>query len=715
MLDKIVCHNESCRKIPSLIIDQNTPTVKIYCPEHEERILRIKDYINACEQGNNLRCSNCGKKAPLDNFIFYCNICKKYLDVDCFHRSNCSRKNHDFNKVKVESNENNCKHNKFYTKYCLNCKISLCNDCFIGNNIHRDHLLQDIRAKTNNELESINNILNKQEKIFNKTKDIINQYLEELENKLKLKRIIFQNYKKNKFNGNALNNLENLNININQEFYNKINSYFYKDYININNAQKALSLYYFSKMCGNIDNNINIEVKEENILPRINNINSNLNNNINNNISNIKKYSEDENNNEKNIINIHGRGKLIKSISENNKIYSLLVLNTGNIAVGFRNGIIKIYKTEFKNNNNLPILLTIDKFKGRRINYLYQLKDKTLLCCTYSKIHHIELTEFDTKYTYLGTIKLSGYELPKKIIELGDNLIVSLGEKKKKKKNKENLIKIKSILKIFKCNEQQDKNDEIMNDSDSINSMNSCSSWDSIFSNEEENEEDEDENKFQFYDERIKIYKKNKNDEKLYICSIFGTKTSSSESSFQFVASSNSLYDGGENKLVFYGIMNNPRKKGEYLIYLENEKIDKISCSKDIDSICFIEKNKIAIALQKYKQGDSDGIAIIDIKDKKLIKIINGLSLGIIKLNRLNNKKNIFFFTNNTKDIKKLDAFGIYEYTERKNLLEYDANNAICSLKKGCIGCAELKSNNNNKIAYYAIYTFNEIFILEIK
>ena len=47
--------------------------------------------------------------------------------------------------------------------------------------------------------------------------------------------------------------------------------------------------------------------------------------------------------------------------------------------------------------------------------------------------------------------------------------------------------------------------------------------------------------------------------------------------------------------------------------------------------------------------------------------------------------------------------------------MEYDANNAICSLKKACIGCAELKSNNNNKIAYYTIYTFNEIFILEIK
>ena len=714
MIDKIVCHNESCSKIPSLVIDQNTPTIKIYCPEHKERILLIRDYINACEQGNDLRCYNCKKKAPLDNYIYYCNNCKKYLDSDCFNRGNCRRKNHDYDKVKVESSENNCKHNKFYTKYCLNCKISLCNDCLKNDNNHKNHLLRDIRAKTNNDLDNINNKLKIQEEIFYKTKNIINRYLEELEDKLKLKRIIFQNYKKNKFNGNALNNLENLNININEEFYNKINSFYNKDYIQINNTQKALSLYYFNKICLNIDNNINIPVKEEVILPRINNINNNINNNLNNNILNIKKYSEDDNNNDKTIINVHGRGKLIKCISEKNKIYSLLVLNTGNIAVGFSSGIIKIYKTEFKNNNNLPILLTIDKFKGRRINYLYQLKDKSLLCCTYSKIHHIELKEFDTKYTYLGTIKLSGYELPKKIIELGDNLIVSLGEKKKKKKNKENLIKIKSILKIFKCNEQQDKNDEIMNDSDSINSMNSCSSWDSIFSNEEENEEDEDENKFQFYDERIKIYKKNKNDEKLYICSIFGTKTSSSESSFQFVASSNSLYDGGENKLVFYGIMNNPRKKGEYLIYLENEKIDKISCSKDIDSICFIEKNKIAVALQKYKQGDSDGIAIIDIKDKKLIKIINGLSLGIIKLNRLNNKKNIFFFTNNTKDIKKLDAFGIYEYNERKNLIEYDANNAICSLKKGCIGCEELK-NNNNRIMYFAIYTFNEIFILEIK
>ena len=164
--------------------------------------------------------------------------------------------------------------------------------------------------------------------------------------------------------------------------------------------------------------------------------------------------------------------------------------------------------------------------------------------------------------------------------------------------------------------------------------------------------------------------------------------------------------------------MRNPEKKGEYIIYLENEKIDGISCSKNVDSICFVDRKKIAVALQNFKQNNFDAIAIIDLKNKKLINIIKGLSLGIIKSNLMNNKRNIFFFTNNTKDIKRLDAFGIYEYNERRNKIEYDANNSICSLKKGCIGCTELKNynkNNNNKIVNFVIYTPNEILIMEIK
>ena len=704
MSENITCFEYNCRKIPSLIIDQNSPHIKIFCPEHKNKTLKTKDYIRECEQGN-IICSNCKKKAPSNFFVFFCNNCKKYFDNNCFYGSACFKKNHPYKKMKIESIDNNCQHNKYYTKYCQDCKISLCNDCFINNNTHRNHKLKDIKVKTQNEIQNIDNILKRQEEMFKKIKTIVNEYLEELEDKIKLKRIIFKNYLKNKFNGNAISNLENLNLNINQEIYKQINSFCNKDYININNNQKALSLYYFNKICGNIDNNINIPIEREGTLININNTNNNINIDIN------KNYLED-NNNEKTIINVHKRGKLIKSISEKNKIYSLIALKTGNIACGFSSGIIKVYETDRENYNNRIPLLTIELFKGRRINYLYQLEDSTLLCCTFSKIHHIKLRESDTKFEYLGSTKLYPYELPKKIIELGKNIIVSLGEKKKRKAN---TIKIKSILKIFKYNEIGEENEENIDDLVSVNS-NASSGWESIFSSEGENEEDEeeDENKFIYDYDRIKIFKKNENKKKLFICTIFGTKISSSESSFQFVASSNSLYTGGENKLIFYGIMKNPDKKGDDIVYKENEEINKLACSQNVDSICFVDKNKIGVALQNYEESDFDGIAIIDVKNYKLIKIIKGFPIGILKLKIINNKKNIFFFTNKSKDIKKLDEFGIFEYSENKTDITYEENSAICSFKKGCLGCVELKSNNNRKL-YYAIYTYNAIFIMEIK
>ena len=100
-------------------------------------------------------------------------------------------------------------------------------------------------------------------------------------------------------------------------------------------------------------------------------------------------------------------------------------------------------------------------------------------------------------------------------------------------------------------------------------------------------------------------------------------------------------------------------------------------------------------------------------KEYELKKIIKGLKIGIIKLNYINNKKNIVFFTNK-KDIKKLDKFVISEYSQRQNNIEAVEKNIICSLKTGCRGIVELKNNNNNRKNYYAIYTFEDIFILEI-
>ena len=655
---KIICPIQNCRKIPLINLDPNSSYIKIFCSDHKDQIYSINHYLNICEQGINIICSICKRKAPPNNYIFFCHNCKHYICSRCFYNSKCSKKNHITEKKSdLSYNDNLCSnHKKNYTKYCKQCKISLCEDCLKNNLYHIDHGLKVINPKTNNDIDKLENIIKEQEKCFKKVREIISKYLNELENQLKIKRIIFENYKKNKLNGNALNNLDNLNLIINQEYKKKLETVCGGGIIDTNNAIKALSIDFFNKMCGNI------EKKDEKIIEKEKIIHN----------SNKKSYSEDNSN--KSIININIRGELISSQFEENKIYSLIVLNTGNLALGFSNGIIKTYKTVLVNkniiNNSQPLLI-IDRFKGRRINYLYELKDKTLLCCTFSKIHHIEIKESDTKFTYLGTIKLANYEIPKKIIELGDNFIVSLGEKKRRK---ENIVKTKSILKIFKKininnNSQQNKDDDILSDYESENSINSYSSdWESIYSNEEDNISEENQKINEFEEENIVVYKKNKNVDKIYLCTIFGLKTPN-DKLYQFVASSNDTYEGGQNIICFYGMMKDPLRAGHNIFFLDDKKIEKVACSQNVDSICYLEKNKIGVALQNFKETDFDGIAIINVQEKSLERIIRGLTLGIIKMNYINNKNVIFFLTNGSKNLKKLDQFGIYEYTERKNLL----------------------------------------------
>ena len=702
MLDKIVCYNPDCKRIPSIKIDQEYPFIEVNCSIHKNKRYPIKYYLDLRQNGSILTCQECLKKLPNNNFIFYCINCKKYLDSKCFYAT-CFKKGHKSQKKKLEEINSgivgSCKHNKGFIKYCKNCDMPLCKDCLGKNNNHINHELQEIKVKSTNDLNVLKNILDKQEEIFEKQKNLILEYLEELKNKLKIKRAIFENYKNNKFNLNALKNLENLNLMINIEYLNKIVS---KKVIDMNSDDKSLSLYYFNKMISDeSENKLNEANKKENKFIDID--------------INKKNYLEDDKN--KNNIKIYPNGNLIKRISEKSKIYSLLVLESNNLALGFSNGFIKIYKNDLFGENNFQSLLTINKFKGRRINYLHQLKDKTLLCCTFSKIQHIILKNSDTDFDYLGTIKLTSYEIPKKIIELGDNLIVSLGEKNFKK---ENSIQKKCILKIFnKINNNENKNqEEYLSDNESLNSFNSCSSdWESVFSNELEKNSSESEELIEFEeyeDKYIKIYKNNKNADRIFLCTIFATQTSEKDN-YKFVASSNKIFKGGENLLSFYGIVKD-KNSDKYLIFLENEKIEKIACSQNVDSICFLDKDIIGVALQNFEESDFDGIAIVNIKKRKLEKIIGGLRIGIINMNIINNKKNIFFFTNNGKDIKKIDTLVISEYDKNKKVLENEGSNVICTLKTSCRGGSILKNSNNIKNnVYYIIYTFEDVFILEIK
>ena len=365
-----------------------------------------------------------------------------------------------------------------------------------------------------------------------------------------------------------------------------------------------------------------------------------------------------------------------------------------------------------KNNIDKNILLTITQFRGRRINYIYQLKDNSLLCCTFSKIHHIELINNDRSYRYLGLIKTSPKEITKKIIELGEDLIVCLSEKNYRK---ENLLKNKCILRVYKKENNSNNQDDsgILSDSlslDSSNSSSMSSDWESLYSNEEDeplNNKDD----LLMEDKYIKIYKKNKNYDKLYLCSIFGTKTVKSKEEdiiYEFIATSNKIFEDGENCVLIYGIMKKMNRHG-YTFFIQ-KKLDEMPCSKMVNSICKISSKNIAIALQKYNEQDNDGIALIDMEQKLKIAIIGGFSIGMI--HREIPSKYIFYATNKTKDVSKCNQIRfVYDLC---GSLDKDELKIVCNINTRFSGLLELKPNKNKKLFFYAISSDKALFIVSI-
>jgi len=728
------------------------------------------------------------------------------MDNKCYYKSECLRRDHEIiktNHMKYFDKTYCIIHNNVYTFYCKPCKISFCEKCDLRK--HSNHKLIKIERKSNKEIDDIKRKLEIQQDILEKIKSMISDYLDEIEDKLNMKKLIFHNYLNNKNNGNSIENLNSIDLSINNIFKNKIESLYKEN----NSRNKFNCLFYYFKMCdkeegknedekSQSENNktwenlMNIRNRNKNSRKENANLN-NINNRVNDlYIDNISKknyayeddydYDYDDNitnsplnrnyrnsssenemtnkrnkillknnkinqrkndfngdlkeisssnditNDDKNFYNLeggYGLNSIINTFREDSKIISLTSLSSGNLALGFSSGFIKIYNCDnicIPNNNiinsNKNCLLTIGQFKGKRINYIYELKDHSLLCCTYSKIHHINLKNNDKNYDYLGSIKLSKNEIPKKIIELGNDLIVSLGEKIYKKVDSS---KKKCILNVFrKTNNsikgEDDDNSECLfndKDKDSFKSDSSIySSWENVYSNEEDFP-------FSFHeetlieDEKIKIIKNNsiKTIDQIYLCSIFATKEQKIKGDdiiYELISTSNNIYEDGKNLAIFYGVKKNSKRNG-YTFFIQ-KKIDGISCSIQPDSICRINSDNIAIALQY----EINGIAIIDVNKKEKIRIIKGFSIGII--NKPLEENIIFFIVNKTKKINKYDEIRYID--ELKEKLQNDDRKIICRIKTRFSGFTELRPMNmrvKKNMFYYAISSNKALYIISIK
>ena len=286
----------------------------------------------------------------------------------------------------------------------------------------------------------------------------------------------------------------------------------------------------------------------------------------------------------------------IKTINEHKKeIMNMVKLKNGGFATSSWDGTVKIF-----DDKNYNLLQTIKEPKLNDISYITQLNDDSLLICS-NIIQKIKLSSDNKSHTIEFIFK--GYkDYIIKAIELNNKNIITC--------DWEFNIKVWSFSKNNNIKESNNKN--INNNKDVNNNV-----YNYIIKN----------NKKILLKKITKSKVKNNINNNLYILIKDSINKGEHLSSIykindnQFVSSSNSHLDNGKDILRFYD---------ENLINYDN--IKGISCSELPDSICQLNKKLLAVALQKWKEGQVRGVALININFRQIVKIIQTDAITYINL-----------------------------------------------------------------------------------
>ena len=764
----ILCPNNYCSAIPEVkyTYEPLNQFVTYKCPihnvENEDKATLFKFLSKSY---HNIICPLCKLPIKDDEEFIYCKQCKSGFDYKCLSKHSHYFKQHNIISVKSDSYFNNClNHNKTYIFRCINCNESLCGSCDLNLHNSSGHELKQIISisVSQNKRDKIISDFERQKSYFIKIKELYRNIIDSLEYDIFMKQKIIESYQKNKFNYQAINNFNLLEID-NNEKYEQILK---KSLENLdilknedkNNSSKdsfidqILSLLFYSLMINHnqdyndsiIDilknkintinaNQINHDINPQNINARIGNkikyitrennddenSDEDITENNNENQNNNKDNNSSNNNNNSNNNNLNGgnhsnkkkrkiseaRRKRKKDYSNKNNddkknskddlvledekenqnieirnldldrsIYNMLVLQSGNIAASTKEGNIFIYDA---NNLSLSVgdnylLQKITLNKNKQIKYIYQFPDETLFCGTYSKIIRIRLTNNDTQYDILDIIDLEKSELPTKIISLGDAYLLALTEVNK-------LCNLKLFVKKRLISESTNKGNNNNKDMNKINDK---------------------------FEQSLKDY--NLNEEKKLFCSIFEIKKKNkininNENVYEFISTSNYVYELGDNRIEFYQL----RELGDgKLNFNRIKKIENISCSTKVNTICQLNDKYICIGLEDYDfKGQASGFAIVDINQKEVSQIIKDNKL--ICLNYMK-EKHLLMAGMEIKN-KKESSYMIkmYNIIENKdNPIEFKSvyqfkskhkDNIVSLIELNYMNCAPLALNSNNK------------------
>ena len=703
-------------------------------------------YIFRCLNCNESLCSKCDlnfhnkENHKLRQIMDY-NINQKELENINYifeKQKNILEKIKEINNNLIETFENDIKiKQRIINSYIDNIydycsKINLKN-LYIKNNEKYENIISNILTNINSNEEkekNISDIDNIVDKILlpfyymmmiNKDESINDSLINNMDIKIsKLKNTIinqinnFNSFNKNKADFN-FSEISNINFDIKEA----------------NESQK------YSSNLGISYNNKNstIQKEENNELSLFSNINDLNNLNINyiqikdestDKIKNKKiKSSEKKNKNMSEKKKLKQEGKKKEKTSKNYEqdnyfLNNMVALKSGNFAISIQRRV-EIYDFRklnyneerdtfddnlIKNSQCLLQKINFDKgSKGKFINYIFQFVDETLLCSIYSKIIRIRLINNDEKHEIIGYINLENMELCRKLISLGNSLLVILSEKKddcyikifeknneilKAKQNDLNIIsnEIDSICQTFgiinnlnNINNNYEKNEIINNNKENIGSS-------------DINKENQSENIFNIKeDPDFKIVENNINvDNKLWVSMLEIKKSFNENNSYEFVATSNADLKTGGDKIIFYNI-----KKifGEYKITGKKE-IEGISCSCEPDTLCQINEKYICVGLQDFERNNQkNGFALIDIFKRELHQIIEDgpiSSLYYIK------EKNLLMATLEIIEKKRYFETKLYKVIKNNDIFEFNNINKYKNNQSDVItSCNSIILPNMNK------------------
>ena len=337
----------------------------------------------------------------------------------------------------------------------------------------------------------------------------------------------------------------------------------------------------------------------------------------------------------------------VKTIVEHKKeIMNMVKLRNGGFATSSWDGTVKIF-----DENNYSLIQTIKEPKLNDVSYVTQLNDDSLLICS-NIMQKVKLSNDNKSHTI--EFVFNGYkDYIIKVIELENKNIVTCDWEFK--------------IKVWGYNNNLDNSK--LNNNTLGNNLNS-----SLIKNNRKISLKRPNNP-KVFKNLINLYTLindsiNQGEHLSSICRINDN---------QFVSSSNSHLENGKDILRFYDEN-----------FINYDSIKGISCSELPDSICQLNKKLLAVALQKWKEGQVRGIALINSNFRQIVKIIQTDAITYINLmsnglvitggRELNTKRSI---------VKIWSLEGIEMNLLSENCSEQkDAITCIIELNDGILACS---------------------------